>query len=55
MNLEEILIKKVKEFGIVKIIIDYKENMEYYECIEKQSYKLVDEIIKDINEFLKNS
>ena len=55
MNIEEILIVKVKEKGVVKIIIDYKESLEYFDYLEHQSYKIVDGIIKEVNEFLKNS
>jgi len=56
--MEEILIKYVKEKGIVKIIIEYKEDIESYEreeIIHILSMRLVDDIIKDVNQFLKFS
>ena len=60
--MEEILIKHVKEVGIVKIIMKYKEDIERYEDEERYkdeeilhmlSFRLVDDIIKEVSQYLK--
>lgn len=52
--MEEILTKYVKEKGVAKIIIYYKEDIERYETEEK-IHMLVDDIIKEVKHYLKNS
>lgn len=54
--MEELLLSKVKEKGIVKIIIKYKIEFEIFELEESKRYTIlmiIDEIINDCINLIK--